>query len=86
MTRGKTPRQCIVLNSLFDEMHVSVDRHSNMNIPVTDVLKQLGFKDTRAYLENDSSRRQIRDSCCLGLPKAAPDRRHAVQLSRLGRL
>ena len=60
MTRGKTPRQCIVLNSLFDEMHVSVDRHSNMNIPVTDVLKQLGFKDTRAYLENDSSRRQIR--------------------------
>ena len=65
MTRGKTPRQCIVLNSLFDEMHVSVDRHSNMNIPVTDVLKQLGFKDTRAYLENDSSRRQIRVWLCL---------------------
>ena len=47
MTRGKTPRQCIVLSSLFEEMHVPVDRHSNMNIPVTDVLKQLGFKDAQ---------------------------------------
>ena len=60
MTRGKTPRHCIVLNSLFDEMHVPVDRHSNMNIPVTDVLKQLGFKDARGILQNDDSGRQIR--------------------------
>jgi predicted P-loop ATPase len=59
-TRGKRARQCIVLNSLFEEMHVPVDRHSNMNIPVTDVLKQLGFKDDRGILENDSSGRQVR--------------------------
>ena len=60
-TRGKNPpKQCIVLSSLFEEMHVPVDRHSNMNTPVVDVLKQLGFKDARAYLENDDSGRQIR--------------------------
>ena len=48
------------MSSLFEEMHVPVDRHSNMNTPVVDVLKQLGFKDARAYLENDDSGRQIR--------------------------
>lgn len=56
-TTGKVARQCILLNSLFDEMHVPVDRQNTMTIPVTDVLKQLGFKDDRARLLNDPERR-----------------------------
>ena len=56
-TTGKVARHCILLNSLFEEMHVPVDRQNTMTIPVTDVLKQLGFKDDRARLLNDPERR-----------------------------